>query len=58
MVVELSHRELILIRVALLRRLDTIKTLAPKSYAESIDLLNGKLWAAVKTAAEQEGKRA
>jgi hypothetical protein len=56
--VNLTHRELTLIRVALISRLDKIKNLAPESYEESRTLLNGKLWDAVKTAAKQEGVRA
>jgi hypothetical protein len=55
--VDLTHRELTLIRVALIGRLDKIKDTAPNSYEESRALLNGKLWDAVKSAANQEGKR-
>jgi hypothetical protein len=56
--VNLTHRELILIRVALISRLSAIKVIAPQSYEDSKTLLNGKLWDAVKTAAKQEGIRA
>ena len=58
MLVNLTHRDLVLIRTAMIRNLESIKEAAPKSYEESRDLLNGKLWQSLCAAAKQEKKRA
>lgn len=42
--VTLTRRELTLIRVSCLTRLDRIKENHPVSYEETRQLLNGKLW--------------
>lgn len=52
--VALTSRELTLIRVACIRRLDKIAS-SPESYAETKALLNGKLWLAVQ-ALKREGQ--
>jgi len=45
--VTLTARELVLVRVACIQRLDRLKDKNPVSYDETKALLNGKLWAAI-----------
>lgn len=42
--VTLTQRELTLIRISCLIRLDQLKDKHPASYEETRELLNGKLW--------------
>lgn len=46
--IALTNRELTLIRVSCLQRLDRLKLSMPASYEETRTLLNGKLWEARK----------
>lgn len=54
--VVLTQRELTLIRVALLQRMDRLKGKQPISYEQTKLLLEGKLWECVKHFSKAEGK--